>query len=172
MRALGVLSLFLVLMLPIVDCNRSIFINACGLVTKAEIEKAAGVSVTHTVVEDPHAVSMAAGKVMETTASCSYMLETAAGKPARIKINVDAFNDHTAALIDFSSWGGAKRATGLGDDAWQDPTALEILKKNIVLVVETDPTQESPKAPIPPSEENQEYPKIQAALADIALRRL
>jgi len=170
-----VLSLLLGSLLTTVSCkesNSSIAIDACALVTKAEVEKAAGVSVTSIVVEAPHAVSMSSGTVMESTASCSYMLEPAAGKPARIKINVDAFRDHFMALTDFTQWRGAKRAVGLGDDAWQDPTALEILKKNVVLVVETDPTQESPKDPIPPSEENQEYPGIQAVLAQIALRRL
>lgn len=162
-------------LLTTVSCkgsNSSNSIDACALVTKAEVEKAAGVSVINTVVEAPHVVSMSAGVAMETTASCSYMLEAAARKPARIKINVDTFKDHFMALTDFTQWRGAKRVAGLGDDAWQDPTALEILKKNTVLVVETDPTQESPKDPLPPSEENQEYPGIQVVLAQIALRRL
>src|SRR5215469_7507033 len=119
MRASCVLSLLLGVLLTTVSCkesNSSIAIDACALVTKAEVEKAAGASVTNTVAEAPHVMSMSAGTAMETTSSCSYMLEAAAGKPARIKINVDAFHDHFMALTDFTQWRGAKRAVGLGDD--------------------------------------------------------
>jgi hypothetical protein len=146
--------------------------DPCSLVSKSDVEKIVGTSVTGTVVETEHAVSMAAGKVMHGTASCTYSLEGESGKPARIKVSIDTYRDRQMMLFDFTSWKGAQHVSGIGDEAWQDTTALEILTHDKILVIETDQTSESPREPIPPSEETRDYPTIQTALARIALGRL
>jgi hypothetical protein len=153
-------------------CKRSVPVaDPCILVTRADVEKIAGTSVTNTIIEPAHAVSMAAGKVMHSTASCAYSLNPAEGKPARVKVDVEKYGDRGMLAFDFTPWKGAQQVEGIGEKAWQDTTALEILNKDIILVIETDQTPESPKQPIPPSEETRAYPTIQTGLARIALGR-
>jgi hypothetical protein len=146
--------------------------DACGLVAKADVEKVLGAPVTYVVIEPAHAMSMSQGRVMQSSASCSYSLDPGLGRPARIKIQVDVFGDHGMTVVNFNRWNGAQHVDSIGDDAWQDTTALEILKKDTVLVIETDQTSESPQQPVPPSAETKTYPGIQVALARIALGRM
>ena len=146
--------------------------DPCRLVTKADVEKIVQTTVNRTAVEPEHAMSMAGDRVMHSTASCTYFMDPSEGKPARIKIEVDKYGDHSMTMIDFTTWKGAQRVDGIGDKAWQDTTALEILNKDTILLVETDQTNESPRDPIPPSPETAQYPAIQTELARIALGRL
>ena len=153
------------------SCRRAAS-DASGLVTQSEIEKIVGTNVTGTTIEAKHAVSMAGSRVMHSTSSCVYSLNANPGKPARIKISLDTYDDLRMMMFDFTSWKGAEKVSGIGDAAWQDTTALEILNKKQILVIETDETSESPKEPIPPSDETRAYPGIQTAVAKIALGRL
>lgn len=146
--------------------------DACGLLSKADVDQVVGARVTGTVVEPAHAMSMSEGRVMETTASCTYSLEAAPGKPARVKLSVDVFKVPQVAGFKYYAWKGAQPVRGIGEQAMQDFTALEILYKGVVLVIETNETADPPQEPVPPDEQNEGFPRIQLELARIALGRL
>lgn len=172
MRNCSLLVSATMLVLIAAGCRRVDRDDACGLLSKADVERVVGTRVTGTVVEPAHAMSMSQGRVMETSASCTYALEAAPGKPARVKLSVDVFNVPQVAGFKYYAWKGAQPVRGIGERAMQDFTALEILYKDVVLVIETNETSDPPQEPVPPDEQNEGFPQIQLALARIALDRL
>jgi hypothetical protein len=168
------LHLLVAVTLPVllIACGRVDPHNACALLTKADVENVLGQTVTRALAEPARNVTLAGPRVIHSTAACSYLLEPVSGRPARIRISVDIYGDSGMQRYEFSQWPGAWSVAGLGTQAWQDATALEIFTPGTTLTIETDETQKSPPQPVPLSDQNRDFPAIQLALAHIAVKRL
>ncbi len=153
--------------------------NACGLLTKADVEKVLGVTVNDPIVEAARPMSISEGQVVQTLAACTYTLDSAPDKPARVAIHSNAFRYRQMmdAYWQFSCFSGAefaqaKPVPGLGDEAWQG-TALKLRKGNVELLIEVDDLPPNPPTqPINRTLPTRLYPDLQVELARIAVGRL
>jgi hypothetical protein len=153
--------------------------DACGLLTKSDVEKVLGVTVNGPIVEAARPMSISEGQVVQTLAGCTYTIDSFPDKPARVAIHSNAFRYRQMmdAYWEFSRFCGAEFAQarpvpGLGDEAWQG-TALKLRKSNVELLIEVDNLPPNPPVhAISSSLPTRLYPDLQVKLARIAAGRL
>jgi hypothetical protein len=150
--------------------------DACGLLTKADVEKVLGAPVHEPLVETVRSMSISRGRTMETLAGCIYTLDPSDDKPARAAIHIYWFREPLMMNVHWQSanaeFAHSQRIPNLGEEAWQGQ-GIKVRKGDVELLIEVDDL-----VPNPPPHSNSStlptrlYPEFEVALARLATNRL